>query len=182
MREYDAATVTETVAASYAKERQSRLIQFTGETMFTAPRRVSVSIAILLAVGGLATLSACSTNPIETIVEQATGGKVDLGGQEIPEGFPSEVPLVSGDVLFGISAGDGESRGFNVTISAGAESPLNGIETQFTDAGYESQVQASGSEGAGSVVFKDDTWNVVVVIAKTDDGYTANYTVAPAGN
>lgn len=150
--------------------------------MISPKRRLSASIAVVLALGIIPALSGCSGNPIENLVEQATGGQVDLGGQEIPEGFPSEVPVISGDVLFGISAGDGKRRGFNVTISAGAESPLDGIETEFADAGYESQVQASGSEGAGSVIFTSDTWNVVVVVAQTDDGYTANYTVTPAGS
>ncbi|EAR24566.1 hypothetical protein A20C1_13082 [marine actinobacterium PHSC20C1] len=150
--------------------------------MISPKRRLSAFIALVLALGITPALSGCFGNPIENLVEQATGGQVDLGGQEIPEGFPSEVPVVSGDVVFGISAGDGESRGYNVTISAGAESPLDGIETQFADSGFESQVQASGAEGAGTVIFSDDSWNVVVVVAKTDDGYTANYTVTPAGN
>ncbi|MGV8852800.1 MAG: hypothetical protein ACOH1M_09585, partial [Rhodoglobus sp.] len=126
-------------------------------------------------------LSGCFGNPIESIVEQATGGQVDLGGKEIPEGFPSEVPIVAGEVQFGIAAGDGESRGYNVTILAGAESPLDGIETALADAGFEIQLQGSGSDGEGTVIFTGDTWVGGVIVAKTDDGYTANYTVAPAG-
>jgi hypothetical protein len=150
--------------------------------MISPKRRLSASIAVVLALGITPALSGCFGNPIESLVEQATGGKVDVGGQEIPDGFPTDVPIVSGDVLFGISAGDGESRGYNVTISAGSESPLDGIEAQFANAGFESQVQASGSDGGGSVIFSNDDWNAVVVVAKTDDGYTANYTVTPAGN
>ncbi|QYH36779.1 hypothetical protein [Salinibacterium sp. M195] len=149
--------------------------------MFTARRRVNVAIAILLTIGGAVSLSACSVNPLEAIVEKASGGAIDVGGKSIPDGFPSEVPVIAGDVIFGISVADGENRSFNVTIAAGAESPLDFIETQFTDAGYESQAQASGSEGAGTVIFSNDLWNAVVVVAQSDDGYTANYTVTPIG-
>lgn len=150
--------------------------------MISPKRRLSASIAVVLALGIAPVLSGCSGNPLENLVEQATGGQVDIGGRAMPDGFPAEVPVVSGDVLFGISAGDGEERGFNVTIATGAESPLDGIETQFADAGFEAQAQASNAGGAGSVIFSDDDWNVVVVVAETDDGFTANYTVSPAGS
>jgi len=150
--------------------------------MISPKRRLSASIAVVLALGIAPVLSGCSGNPLENLVEQATGGQVDIGSRAMPDGFPAEVPVVSGDVLFGISAGDGEERGFNVTIATGAESPLDGIETQFADAGFEAQAQASNAGGAGSVIFSDDDWNVVVVVAETDDGFTANYTVSPAGS
>jgi len=149
--------------------------------MISPKRRISAAIAIVLAVGITPALSGCFGNPLENIVEQATGGQVSLGGNEIPEGFPSEVPVVSGEVQFGIAAGEGESRGYNVTILAGAESPLDGIETELADAGFELQLQGSGAEGEGTVIFTSDTWVGGVIVAKTDDGYTANYTVAPAG-
>ncbi|WP_341952586.1 hypothetical protein [Salinibacterium sp. TMP30] len=150
--------------------------------MISPKRRISASIAIVLAVGITPALSGCFGNPIESLVEQATGGQVDLGGKEIPEGFPSEVPLVAGDVQFGIAAGEGDSRGYNVTILAGAESPLKGIETELSDAGFEIQLQGSGSDGVGTIIFTSDAWAGGVIVAKTDDGYTANYTVAASGN
>ncbi|GAA1227659.1 hypothetical protein [Rhodoglobus aureus] len=149
--------------------------------MISPKRRISAAIAIVLAVGITPALSGCFGNPLENIVEQATGGQVSLGGNEIPEGFPSEVPVVSGEVQFGIAAGEGESRGYNVTILVGAESPLDGIETELADAGFELQLQGSGADGEGTVIFTSDTWVGGVIVAKTDDGYTANYTVAPAG-
>ncbi|MGV8875965.1 MAG: hypothetical protein ACOH1K_00485 [Rhodoglobus sp.] len=136
------------------------------------------ALVVVLAVLVSPALSGCVGNPIVGLVEQATGGTVDVGGQEIPDGFPTEVPLAAGDVIFGISAGEGDNRGFNVTISAGAQSPLAGIETQFADVGFESQVQASGAEGVGSLIFTSADWNVIVVVTKVDTGYTANYTVS----
>ncbi|MGV8859173.1 hypothetical protein [Rhodoglobus sp.] len=148
--------------------------------MISPKRRISASIAVVLALGVTPALSGCFGNPIENIVEQATGGQVDLGGKEIPEGFPSEVPVVSGDVQFGIAAGEGDQRGYNVTILAGQESPLDGIETALKDAGFELQLQGADSDGEGTVIFTSDTWVGGVIVAKTDDGYTANYTVAPA--
>jgi len=151
--------------------------------MLSAHRSVRASIVLLLAMAITPALAGCfGENPIGGIVEQATGGNVSLGGEEVPDGFPAAVPLATGDVLFGISAGDADARGFNVTILTGAESPLNAIEKQFEDAGFESQVQASGGDGVGSIIFTSDNWNVAVIVAETDDGYTANYTVTPASN
>jgi len=151
--------------------------------MISSRRRTSSSIALVLALTMVPALSGCfGDNPLGGIVEQATGGQVDLGGTEIPSGFPSEVPLISGTVEFGLGIGESESRAYNVTIAAGAESPLSAIETQFADAGFESQAQASGADGVGTVVFSNDSWGVVVVVAQTDEGYTANYTVTPAGS
>ncbi|QAV71371.1 hypothetical protein ESZ53_13560 [Salinibacterium sp. UTAS2018] len=150
--------------------------------MLSARHSVSASVALVLALAATPALAGCSgENPIGGIVEQATGGNLSLGGTEIPEGFPSTVPLTEGDVQFAIAAGEGDSRGYNITIATGAQSPLDAIEDDFAAAGYESQVQASGSDGAGSVIFSSDDWNVAVIVASTDDGYTANYTVAPAG-
>lgn len=150
--------------------------------MFSARHSVSASVALVLALALTPTLSGCSgENPIGGIVEQATGGKVSLGGKSIPEGFPSEVPVAAGDVQFGIAAGEGDSRGYNVTILTGSDSPLDAIEADFAAGGFESQVQASGADGAGTVIFSSDAWNVAVIVASTDEGYTANYTVAPVG-
>ncbi|WP_307784293.1 hypothetical protein [Salinibacterium sp. SWN248] len=170
------------MAASLVNGALSRTIASLLElVMLSARRSVSASVALVLALAITPALSGCfGDNPIGGIVEQATGGKVSLGGDEVPEGFPSAVPLAAGEVQFGIAAGDGDNRGYNITILTGTESPLDAIETQFADAGYESQVQASGADGAGSVLFSNDSWNVVVLVAQTDDGYTANYTVAPA--
>jgi len=148
--------------------------------MLSARHSVSASVALVLALAATPALAGCSgENPIGGIVEQATGGNVSLGGTEIPEGFPSAVPLHDGEVQFGIAAGEGDSRGYNVTIMTGAQSPLDAIEAAFADAGFESQVQASGADGVGTVIFSSDAWNVAVIVASTDDGYTANYTVAP---
>lgn len=149
--------------------------------MSSPNRRISAAIAVVLSLSIAPALSGCFGNPIESIVEQVTGGQVSLGGSEIPEGFPSEVPVVAGEVKFGIAAGEGESRGYNVTILAGAESPLAAIQTALTDAGFELQLQGSDADGEGTVIFTGDTWVGGVIVAKTDDGYTANYTVAPAG-
>jgi hypothetical protein len=150
--------------------------------MINSKRRLSASIAIVLALGIAPALSGCFGNPLEGIVEQVTGGQVDLGGTEIPEGFPSEVPLVSGDVQFAIAVGEGEGRGYNVTILVGPESPLDGVQSALTDAGFEIQLQGSGAGGEGTVIFTGDTWVGGVIVAKSGDGYTVNYTVAPAGS
>ncbi|TQO19217.1 hypothetical protein FB472_0757 [Rhodoglobus vestalii] len=150
--------------------------------MISPPRFLRRSLAIVVALAMIPALSGCFANPIEGLVEQATGGQIDLGGTEIPEDFPTEVPLVSGDVQFAIAVGDTQNRGYNVTILAGAESPLEGIETELAEAGFDIQLQGSGAGGEGTVIFTSAEWAGGVIVANTADGYTANYTVAPAAN
>lgn len=148
--------------------------------MISPQRRLSAAVLIVMALGIAPALSGCLSDPIGGLVEQATGGQIDVGGAEIPEGFPAEVPLVSGEVQFGIAAGTGDSRGFNVTILAGADSPLKTIERELDDAGFDIQLQGSGASGEGTVIFTSTTFSGGVIVAMTDSGYTANYTVAPS--
>ncbi len=57
------------------------------------PRVATVALGALLLIG-LPALTGCSM--IEGIIEQQTGGDVDLGGNTVPADFPAEVPLADG--------------------------------------------------------------------------------------
>ena len=142
--------------------------------------RVVAPIAIALALVLAPTLSACAGNPLETIIEGATGGDVELPGTSIPEGFPEEVPLIDGEVVFGGALGDGEGKVFNVTVKVDGLEAFDDIKAQLEGAGFLSAADGSAGQG-GTGVFTNDNWGVAVVVTEDgSNGFLANYTVTNA--
>ena len=100
------------------------------------PRAAAVALGALLMVG-LPALTGCSM--IEGIIEQQTGGDVDLGGNTVPEDFPSAVPLASGEVVNGskITASGGETV-WNVLMNVSDPAAPESIAAQLEGAGFAS--------------------------------------------
>jgi hypothetical protein len=140
-----------------------------------------VALAGVLLVGA-PLLSGCSI--INTVVDSATSGTVPEGlesGTTVPADFPTEVPLVDGEVVFGLSVpGDNGEKAWNVTINVAGADAFEGIKTQLTDAGFEYQGVSQGDSGSGGVFRKDDLTVLVGVAATNGDQWTANYTVTKA--
>jgi hypothetical protein len=146
--------------------------------MTTVRKRITVPIAIIVALAVTPALTGCFGNPIESIIEGATGGDVDLGGAGIPEGFPTaEVPLIEGEVVYGASIGNAEGKVWNVTVKVADPAAMDAIKTQLEGAGFTSQDLGTSADGATGA-FDSATFGVLVVIAKDgDNGFVANYTV-----
>lgn len=149
--------------------------------MSTLRTRYTAPIAIALALAITPALSGCFGNPIESIIEGATGGDVDLGGKSIPDGFPSEVPIVDGEIQFGGSIAEGESKVFNVTVKVTGGSPVDGIKSALEGAGFTTETEFSGdpNEG-GTLIYSSDAWGVLVVVGKDGSDWIVNYTVTSA--
>ncbi len=140
--------------------------------------RLRALLALALAVAVTPALAGCGFNPVESVIEQATGGDVDLGGPSVPEGFPDEVPLVNGEVQFGAGMSSDDSRIWNVTIKTDNANAIDTITSQLTGAGFTTNDGLGGSSEAGSVAtFSSDTYTVAVVVTTNDDGTIVNYTV-----
>jgi hypothetical protein len=140
------------------------------------PRVAAVVLgAVLLA--GLPALTGCSM--IEGIIEQQTGGDVDLGGNTVPEDFPSEVPLADGEVVNGstISASGGETV-WNVLMNVPDPAAPESIAAQLEGAGFASATSGEVTDSGGTLTYTKDNLVVNVLLGKTDSGWTANYTVA----
>ena len=144
--------------------------------MISTRTRVTVPIAIALALFAGPVLSGCS---VQNLVNQATGGKVSLPGKSIPKDFPADIPLVKGTVVLGMGVNDGDKgKGWNVTIDVTGDNPYDGAVKQLQDAGYKSQGLVSPStDQGGTAAFDNGTYTIVMVVAKTDKGWTVNYTV-----
>lgn len=152
--------------------------------MTTLRTRVTAPIAILIALAIAPTLSGCFGNPIESIIEGATGGDVDLGGTSLPDGYPaSEVPVADGEILFGGAIGNDQGKVYNVTVKVADASALDNITAQLEAVGFTSEGSLGGSTAdGGTYIATTDKWGVLVVVSKDgQNGFVANYTVSSAG-
>ena len=139
------------------------------KNLLIVPTVVALSIA----------LAGCSLieGQVEGVIEETTGTEVELPGAELPEGFPTEVPLIEGEVAFGVAIGNG----YNVSVRVDGPEAIDEISDQLEAAGF--TAQAGGTTGAETTqAFSSDAFTVIVVLTKEGDtGYLANYTVAPTG-
>ena len=147
--------------------------------MTSLRNRFTVPVAIALAVVFAPSLAACSMIPIDGIIEGATGGAVQ-SGTDIPEGFPSEVPIIDGEITFGGSLGDATNRVYNVTVKVDGLESYDTIKAELEAAGFTSAV--AGTAGAGGTgAFSNANWGVLVVVSEDgSNGFLANYTVTSA--
>jgi hypothetical protein len=140
-------------------------------------RTAAVALAAMLLVVTPLALSGCSM--VEGIIESQTGGDIDLGGATVPDDFPADVPLAEGDVVNGsaISNGDGE-KVWNVLITCSDPAAPDAIAAQLEAAGFTSPGVGGITDEGGTLSYTKDALVVNVLLAKTGDSWTANYTVA----
>lgn len=135
-------------------------------------------LAGALALGGTAALAGCS---VQTLVKDVSGGNVDLGGDTVPAGFPSTVPLYGGRVVFGASVGSGDGKVWNVTVKVPAADAYKRIAEQLAGAGFAGRFGSTAPDGGGTGAFADDRYGVLVVVTDAgSNGWVANYSVSKA--
>ncbi len=138
----------------------------------TRPRTVFISLAIVLAMAPL--LAGCS---VRDIVDNATGGQVQLPGSSLPEDFPSAIPLYDGEVLSGAGVGNADAKVWNVGIRVPDAGAVADISSQLTDAGFASQLEGVANDDGGTIIASTADFGVAVVVVRDDGGFVANYTV-----
>ena len=146
--------------------------------MNTRVRRLSTAIAIASALVLAPVLTGCGA--LEGIIEQATGGEVNVSMGSLPDGWPAEVPVIDGQIIVGGTADTEDGTpGWNVTIKVESEAVFAEIATQLEGAGFES-VDAGELDGGDTITsgaFKNDNYGVLVAVTGSDGNFVANYTV-----
>lgn len=127
---------------------------------------------------GLPALTGCAA--IEGIIEQQTGGDVDLGGNTVPEDFPADVPLAEGEIVNGSAITGGEGKVWNVLINVSDPAAPETIAAQLEGAGFTSAGTGEVTDSGGTLTYMKDDLVVNVLLGKVGSGWTANYTVAQA--
>ena len=142
-------------------------------------KRYPAVLAIVMALAITPVLSGCFGNPIENMIEGATGGEVDLGGTSVPEGFPAEVPLIDGEIVNGMSLGAEGATVYNVVVKVDGIEAAETIKGQLEEAGFTTAegLGATGAESA-TLIYSNANWGVLVVVAGDPNaGFVATYTV-----
>lgn len=152
-------------------------------------RRHGTALAAL-ALGASLTLTGCFSNPldgllgggVENIIENATGGLVGGSHGELPKDFPTEVPVIDGEVQGGIGVGVEGSRVWTVNISAPGgtvEEVAAHVNSQFTAAGFEATMFDTPFEGrTGASYSKGDLTALVTVADDESTTPTVSYIVS----
>lgn len=147
--------------------------------MSTLPTISRAAVAVAIAGLTASLLTGCLGNPVENLVNQgvedaiegATGGDVSLGG-ELPDGFPTSVPLIDGDIT--VAAGAGGTDGWVVVISSSTADPVAESASALEGAGFTEDTTVSGA-GMGAKVYSNAEYIVLVA----GEGETVSYTVTP---
>ena len=142
-------------------------------------RRTAPAVLLTVMMFSAPVLVGCSGEQIQSLVGDASGGAVDVGGTSVPDDFPAEVPLAEGDVASAGRVGTGTGKVWNITITVmDAEAP-DTITAQLVDAGFSSTSNIPGvPDMGGSAAFANDTYAVALIVTNSGDGsFSANYTV-----
>jgi hypothetical protein len=154
------------------------------DRVITRRRAPVLVLAATLAMTAPLLLSGCS---LIHLPGQSSGGGISIpgvgsvGSGKLPKDFPSEVPVAKGEVISGISAGSGDTEGWNVSIKVSGVAAFSDIESALKGAGFtEADGSPITSDQAATASFTGDKYDVVVAVVKADDktGFVANYTVA----
>ena len=144
-------------------------------------RPLTAAIALATALLLAPALAGCS---IEDLVNQATGGEVNLSIGSLPDGWPAEVPVIDGEIVGGGTADSEDGTpGWNALIKVDDESAFDEIAAQLEDAGFESvdAGQLDGGDNLTSGAYQNGNYGVFVAVTGADGNFVANYTVVEGG-
>ena len=177
--------------------------------------RTRTSARLLAVVGVLALgAGACDSiaenvteNVAEGIAEQAAGegveidvdenggnvriesseGTLDIGGSDLPEAFPGDLPLPDGhEVMSSMTQGSGDANTIFVTVSApGAfDDVVAAIESGLGDAGWsvdDTTNMTADAFSSTTLMISKDAWTGNVGVTHTDGETMVAYTLEQGG-
>jgi hypothetical protein len=114
---------------------------------------------------------------VERIAEEGAGGDVDIEvgeNADLPEGFPSEVPLPDAE----LTAGVGSSDGWWVTFTADSSSVLDNLYEDLEAAGWE-QTGDFTSDELSQRGYTNGTYDVAVGAIEADGSIQLTIAVTP---
>jgi hypothetical protein len=149
------------------------------EKMRCEMKKLSLRMRSLAVVGTLLligpTLTGCETLAGINGSVESSKGSVSLG-DELPAGWPKEVPVVDGEVTFGAGSTN-EKDTWVVTITPTSSNALADAQADLEDAGFTLDAGVTVSEGnKGAFTMTSSDYKVAVVGNGTD----LVYTVTPA--
>lgn len=138
--------------------------------------------ALPVAVVTLAVLSGCAPGlpglptSVETIIEQATGGSVDVGGNvSVPGGWPN-LPLPHGELIAALKV----DQTFSLTYKLESAAAADALLADLAGAGFSTEGDADYGEFRTHIL-TDGVLSVTVGVMTNGDEVTMNYSSTPKG-
>lgn len=102
------------------------------------------------------------------------------GGTELPDGWPAEVPVAEGTIIFAQSSTiDGASTfSASVETSDSPEALYSAVRAAITEAGFEKVTEVTAQDGSFAT-FSGNGWDVLVTVGSSEAGATVIYAVTP---
>lgn len=140
-----------------------------------------MGLAVILSLAGCsaAPSAAPTTAPDSSSTDQSGADDTGVEGYEgLPDTFPSDVPIIEGDVVFGVDLGTGWSI---VIPRDDIDGGYRDAEALITGAGYTAGVSSTTAEGSfGS--FDNDKYTVQITATDSADyGPSVQYVVIKKG-
>jgi hypothetical protein len=141
-----------------------------------------IALAGSLALAAPLMLSGCSLLhlPGSNSSGVSIPGVGSAGTGKLPSDFPTnDVPVISGDVVSGLSLGTGNNKAWNVTIKVSGVDAFDDIASQLKGAGFTQEEIGGKTDDEATGLFTKDAYRIEVLLSKADDktGYVASYTV-----
>ncbi|MCF8540584.1 MAG: hypothetical protein K9H50_02325 [Aurantimicrobium sp.] len=151
-----------------------------------AKRKIlTLALAGALTLGATPLLAACSPqqlaqDAVQNVVEDATGVDVDLNidGKTLPDDFPAEVPMISGEITLSGSLGTGGDKVWTVAISASdLAASYDEAKSKMLGAGYTADFDLA-QDGTYSGAFSNGSYSVIVTAANDGSNNVVSYVVS----
>ena len=151
--------------------------------MTTVRRMITLSIAGALVLGVTPALVACSPqqlvqDAVENAVKDATGIDVNIEGTSMPDGFPAEVPVISGDIGASGSLGLGADQIWTVSFTVpDLAAAYDEAKSKLLAAGFTSDFDAT-TDGVATGSFSNASFTAIVTATGDGTSNTVTYVVA----
>ena len=152
--------------------------------MIATRKIITLSLAGALVMGAAPALAACSPqqlvqDTLQGAVKDATGVDVTIDENTLPNGFPVEVPTVSGDISASGSLGVGADKVWTVSITVpDLAAGYAEATSKLLGAGFTSGFDAT-ADGASTGIFSNATYTAIVTA--TNDGSDNKVTYVVSG-
>jgi hypothetical protein len=145
----------------------------------TVRRPVTAGLAAALALAAPLLLTGCSLIPHPGGGHGVSLPGVSVGTGKLPKDWPSDVPVITGEIASGASVGSGDDKGhlWNASVKVSGAEAADEIATQLTGAGFQTGGSGGDANGAGAIYQKGDYTVLIAVARDGKDGWLANYTV-----
>jgi hypothetical protein len=146
-----------------------------------------IALAGSLALAAPLMLSGCSLLHLPG----SNGGGISIPGVgsagtgKLPSDFPtSDVPVIKGDIVSGLSLGTGKDKAWNVTVKVSGIDAFDEITSELTGAGFKQEELGGKTADGATGVFTKGDYNIAILLSKADDktGFVANYTVTKSSD